>query len=352
MADYTQKNRGHDQLKTRKKKKNKGLIALLIVLLILAVGLGAVALYIGRLYSLSNYVSDSQVAKALSERMASGAEDVLSASVSGEGSGSQTLPANKDIYNLLLVGVDRRDDSWAGNSDSMILVSINNKKKQVHMISFMRDLYADIPGYGVNKLNAACAHGGCPLLVETIEQNYGVNIDNYASVDFVGLAHIIDAFGGVQLELSDEEAEWANAYILDVCDIAGEDPEPHLFNNGGGTYMCDGYQAVAYSRLRYVGNNDYERTQRQRSVISALLTSAKSMNIAKLSDIAVKILPEVTHNIGASQLVNLILMVPNVLKYEMSQERIPYDGLYTSENEILMPDMEETRKRLNETIYG
>ena len=211
---YTQKN--HDQLKTKKKKKHKGLIVLLVVLLVLAAALGAFAIWFVRLYSLTRYVSDLQVARDLSERntasVASGElsgeqAEMIRASVGGSGSGDVILPVNKDIYNLLLVGVDRRDSSWAGNSDSMILVSVNNKNKIVHMISFMRDLYADIPGYGVGKLNAACAHGGCPLLVQTIEENYGVNIDNYVSVDFAGLIHIIDAMGGVQIELTDEARE-------------------------------------------------------------------------------------------------------------------------------------------------
>ena len=355
---YTQKN--HDQLKTKKKKKHKGLIVLLVVLLVLAAALGAFAIWFVRLYSLTRYVSDLQVARDLSERntasvasaeLSGEQAEMIRASVGGSGSGDVILPVNKDIYNLLLVGVDRRDSSWAGNSDSMILVSVNNKKKIVHMISFMRDLYADIPGYGVGKLNAACAHGGCPLLVQTIEENYGVNIDNYVSVDFAGLIHIIDAMGGVQIELTDEEAEWANAYILDLADIVGEDPEPHLFA-GGGVYLCDGFQATAYSRLRFVGNNDYERTERQRTVITGLLDKVRNMSMTQLGDLAMKILPEMTHNISAGQVLGLILQLPSILRYDMDQDRVPYDGLYTSQNEILVPDMEETKRRLHETIYG
>ena len=222
MPDHKYSQKNHDQLKTKKKKKHKGLIVLLVVLLVLAAALGAFAIWFVRLYSLTRYVSDLQVARDLSERntasvasaeLSGEQAEMIRASVGGSGSGDVILPVNKDIYNLLLVGVDRRDSSWAGNSDSMILVSVNNKKKIVHMISFMRDLYADIPGYGVGKLNAACAHGGCPLLVQTIEENYGVNIDNYVSVDFAGLIHIIDAMGGVQIELTDEDILQIAAYF-------------------------------------------------------------------------------------------------------------------------------------------
>jgi hypothetical protein len=152
-------------------------------------------------------------------------------------------------------------------------------------------------------------------------------------------------------ELTDEEAEWANAYILDLADIVGEDPEPHLFA-GGGVYLCDGFQATAYSRLRFVGNNDYERTERQRTVITGLLDKVRNMSVPQLGDLATKILPEMTHNISAGQVLGLILQLPSILRYDMDQDRVPYEGLYTSQNEILVPDMEETKRRLHETIYG
>ena len=139
--------------------------------------------------------------------------------------------------------------------------------------------------------------------------------------------------------------------ILDLADIVGEDPEPHLFA-GGGVYLCDGFQATAYSRLRFVGNNDYERTERQRTVITGLLDKVRNMSMTQLGDLAMKILPEMTHNISAGQVLGLILQLPSILRYDMDQDRVPYDGLYTSQNEILVPDMEETKQRLHETIYG
>src|SRR5699024_3112848 len=89
---------------------------------------------------------------------------------------------DEGIYDLLLIGVDRRDDSWYGNSDVMILLTVNHDRQTVYMTSFLRDLAADIPGIGVRKLNAACANGGAKLLVETLEENYQVSVDNYAMV--------------------------------------------------------------------------------------------------------------------------------------------------------------------------
>ena len=357
MAERQTNNNRHEQLRTKKKKKNKGLIALLVILVILAVGVAAFAVIFSRYYSLMQYVSDSQVAKEIAALGEVSVDDTglsdeeLEALRSSQGDSGVTLPENKDMYNLLLIGVDRREKSWAGNSDAMILLSINKKDKKIHMISFMRDLYADIPGHGVHKLNASCAYGGCPLVVTTIEQNYGVNIDNYVSVDFDGLINIVDAIGGVQLEVSDAEAEWANGYILDMANTKGEDPSPHYFS-GGGTYLCDGYQATAYSRIRHIGNSDYERTERQRVVISAIADKVKGMGISELNDFAMKILPEVSHNIDTGTMLSLLSQVPTIARYEVDQDRVPYDGLYSTQGEILVPDMEATREKLYQTVYG
>ena len=99
--------------------------------------------------------------------------------------------SQKDTYNLLLLGVDRRDESWNGNSDVVLLVTVNKEKKTVYLTSFLRDLYADIPGVGVRKLNAACANGGPELTIQTLEENYHVEIDNYAMVDFNAMIDVV-----------------------------------------------------------------------------------------------------------------------------------------------------------------
>ncbi len=105
--------------------------------------------------------------------------------------------SSEDIYNVLLIGVDRRDKSWNGNSDSMILVSIDKENNRVSMVSLMRDTYVDIPGVGYAKLNAAYAYGAGPLLCETITNTYGIKVDRYAAVDFFDLIEIINLIGGV-----------------------------------------------------------------------------------------------------------------------------------------------------------
>lgn len=340
-----------------------------VILIVLLVFLIAAAVLLGilfwRFYSLSNYKSDSEVQASLeasgldlsalteSTGLTEAEIEELQSGINSQllSSGDAALPENSDIYNLLLIGVDRRDTSWNGNSDSMILMSVNRKAKTVHMTSFMRDLYADIPGVGVRKLNNAYAVGGGPLLIETIEKNYQVDINNYAAVDFVGMAKIIDILGGVTLTVTDEEAELADGLVRDMCSLQGLAPEGHLFG-GSGTYEADGLMAVGYSRIRFTGNSDYERTERQRTVITQLVSRVKDKSAAEISGLATQILPLVTHNIDSPTMLSLIMQVPSMTGYELSQSRVPYDDLYTVRGEILVPDMQQTIEKLHEDIYG
>lgn len=259
----------------------------------------------------------------------------------------QTLVENEvqteDSYNLLMVGSDHRDDSWNGNSDVMILATINTEAKQIVITSFMRDLYADIPGHGVHKLNYAYAVGGGEKLMETLEDNYQIEIDNYAVVDFDSMSEIIDMLGGVEITVEDSECRVLNSY-LDSMNAS----EYHI--NEGGTYQLNGRQAVAYMRIRYVGNADYQRTQRQRDVLKEIFASMKNVNAAEIGMIAEDVMAKVEHNIAPLQMIELMAMVPSLTEYELVENRIPYDDLYYSQNGLLVPDFEATIARLHETL--
>lgn len=268
-----------------------------------------------------------------------------------------TVPAEtveemaEGTYNLLLIGVDRRNDSWNGNSDVMILVTVNPEKEKIFMTSFLRDLYADIEGLGVQKLNAACAYGGADLCVQTIEENYHVKIDSYAMVDFDSMIAIVDAFGGVDLELTEHEVKIANQYVNTMCQANGVSYEEHRIV-GSGLLHLDGYQAVGFMRNRYSGvGSDFGRTERQREVMMAILGNMKNMGLDSMDDILFDVLPTIEHNLGALEILDLVSQLPDWLDYEFEQQHIPYDNMYYSQNEILMPDMEETITLLQETIY-
>lgn len=254
-------------------------------------------------------------------------------------------------YNILLIGVDRRDTSWSGNSDVMMLVTVNKDKKTIYLTSFLRDLYANIPGIGVRKLNASCANGGAELCVETIKSNYGVKIDNYAMVDFNAMIDIVDALGGIELEVTEDEIRVSNGYVKSMCEANGDSYEAHQFTSSGLIHL-DGYQAVAYARNRYSGNTyDFGRTERQRKVLIAIFNKAKDGGLGSLNSAAQSVLPYVTHNVDEGTVLKLLLQAPGWLDYDIEQQHIPYDGMYHSKNEILIPDMDKTISKLRETLY-
>lgn len=247
-------------------------------------------------------------------------------------------PSSTGIYNILLIGSDRRDTSWYGNSDSMILLSIDESKKTVHMTSFMRDLYVVIPNIGPRKLNSAYARGAGPLLVQTLEDNFKIDIHNYASVDFTSMSQIIDFVGGVDLELYQKEADHLNNSIGT--------------NFSAGMVHMNGQQALAFSRIRYVGYYDYERTSRQRRVLEQVVLKSRQLNLSQLNDLISKVLPLISHNIPETEVAQKLLKVPEWIQYNIIQDRVPYDGMYSYLGQDIVPDYAATIERLHNNIYG
>ena len=267
---------------------------------------------------------------------------------------AEPVTTDGNVYNVLLIGVDRRDKSWAGNSDTMILMSINYKKKQVSMISLMRDTYVNIPGIGMRKLNAAHANGAGPLLVETVTQNYKIQVDRYASVDFEGMTDIIDKMGGIELTITEAELPLVNGGAASICQSRGWDTDQYVLSEAG-TYLCSGAQAVSYARIRKVGHADYQRTERQRTVLSKMIEKMKAMSMTELYDYAQDVLPLVTHNIPESEMWTILAKSGSIFQYDLVKDRIPYDGLYSvvyvRGQDMLVPDWETTIQKLKETLY-
>jgi len=238
------------------------------------------------------------------------------------------------IYQILLIGVDRRDASWNGNSDAMILVTVNYDEKTVTLSSFMRDLGVSIPGYGVRKMNHAFAVGGAPLLMETMALNFGITPNNYAWVDFEGMKSIIDALGGVDMELTPAEASYVGISVNETQTV-------HL----------DGEQALTHARDRSSGGSDYTRTQRQRDTLLAIVQKMRSAGLGELTDAANAVLPYIHHNIDQTTLLGLIFDLLEIKDFSFLQQRIPFDGLYHHEGEMLVPDFSQTNERLRRELY-
>lgn len=266
-------------------------------------------------------------------------------------SAAEEAEMNRDSgIEVLLIGSDRKDDSWNGNSDSMILISVSPEKEQIGMVSFMRDLGVTVPGQGHHKLNYAMAYGGEDLLVETINENFDLNIEKYVSVDLVSMCNVVDALGGIEITFTDGEAEVANYGINEMENILGEDLSEYKFSSGG-TYWCNGYQAVSYARVRKVGNADYQRTERQREVLTKLTDKLKELTPTEKVQFMSEVLPQVSHNFSITELADILKVAETWMEYEFVEDRIPYDDLYYSEGGNLIPKMEETIERLHNMLY-
>lgn len=175
-------------------------------------------------------------------------------------------PVNTGIttLNVLLIGKDQWDMEDYGRSDTVILCSLDADSDTVTMVSFLRDLYVTIPGHSQNKLNAAYALGGAELLVETLHENFGVHVDATIEIDFSGYIRMIDYFGGVEIDLTAEEADYLNSGKIWTPDQDGS------WNLTEGVNLLTGTQTLAYSRIRKL-DSDFVRTERQRGVLKELM---------------------------------------------------------------------------------
>ena len=249
----------------------------------------------------------------------------------GERTRTEGALSRNYVKSVLIIGTDGRSDVERGRSDSMILVSLNSKTNKLTMTSFMRDCNVEIPGYGYNKLNSAYSFGGPELLMDTIEKNFRVKIDNYIQINFSTFASVIDAAGGVDIEMSDAEAESVNVILIsEVNELMGDERESDLLEHGGKLHL-NGKQALSYSRIRNVGNYDFERTNRQRKVLTALIKKARKGGFSFLRKITKGALPSMTSNMSKWELYKLSLRLPSVIRYKTEQIQIPADGTFTDD---------------------
>ena len=233
------------------------------------------------------------------------------------------------VRNILIIGTDSRDQE-RGRADTMIVLSFSGHNQTVTMTSLLRDSYVSIPNHGTDKLNAAYAYGGATLLMDTIVNNFGIPIDEYVCVNFKAFVHIADALGGLKLTVSDREAEAINVILeSEVNGIMGDEPTADFLPSGG-TFVLNGKQALAYSRIRYVGNADYERTERQRTVLDQILNKLKHPNPAAIPRILYSAMPELSTNINGTNMYLLSLEMPvKLIAYDMQKLRLPADGTFS-----------------------
>lgn len=271
--------------------------------------------------------------------------------------GLTSEPMKQDgVTNVLLIGNDSRDNGEDGRSDAMILLSISNETETIHMTSLLRDMYVEIPGYDGNRLNAAYAYGGPALLCETIEQNFGIEVNRYVLVNFQAFASLVDAVGGVDLEVTNEEVQWINAYLNEYNLLEGREmTTDYLDASLSGEIHLNGPQALAYSRNRYIGT-DFGRTERQRKVLNAVIKKLPIAFAANQNELIEELFPNLTTNLTQTEVFRLSMDAGKLLSYEILQTVIPAEGTYTNASirgmSVLEVDFEANKAIIQKEIYG
>lgn len=306
--------RHSEEKKNRKGLKTFGIIVL-VLLIILAIIVGGTFAFVHSKLSKMQQVDLN--------------EDDLNVSAQAE----QQLA---EYRNIAIFGVDSRDDSYdKGNrSDCIIIASINNKTKEVKLISVYRDTYVQIEGHGLDKITHAYSYGEAPLAIKTLNTNLDLNIKEFATVNFDVVKETVDYIGGISMPITSEEVE----HIAGIT-------KP-------GTYTLTGEQALAYSRIRYASGGDYKRTERMRDVLTAVANKVKTLNISQLNGFVDTILPKVYTNITSA---DVFSMVPSIASYKITDSiGWPYEtkGITLDRWYGIPVTLENNVKRLHQEAFG
>lgn len=269
----------------------------------------------------------------------------------------------KDVYadylNIMLIGVDARDPDVDSRSDSMMIATIDMKHKKIKLTSVMRDMIVTMQGHGPmqglnqDRLGHTYQYGKGPLTVKTVNENFKTDIRNFVKVDFFGLEKIIDKVGGVEINVKKSELPVLNNYIKEVSKIVKDSNPP--FVKDAGKQNLNGRQAVAYCRIRYVGNADYERTARQRAVLTALINKLTKLNPMELNAAIGELLPYVETSMDKGEIISIAkdIIAKNITKVE--QLRLPLDDhvrvIYVKNTYFLGWDTAPCLEALHKFIY-
>lgn len=284
--------------------------------------------------------------------------------------GASTLLSSDNVLNILLFGQDTAasSDNY-GRSDTTILLSIDNINKKLKLTSFQRDTYVTIPDYGDYKINAAFTFGGERLAIDTIESNFGIKVDKYATVDFSSFKKVIEALGGVDIELTLEEIKYINAQIdvnhqTDVTSFLEYDETKDLQ-----MVHLDGYQALWYARNRgeerlggraeyTFSGDDWDRTSRQRNLIQTIIKNLREdASLTELVSVANKVGPLVTTNLKKGDITFLLSNMMTYMGYDMEEISMPtldtwrYGRTDDGQSVIAIDDWDAVRSDIAEFIY-
>ena len=251
------------------------------------------------------------------------------------------LMSNTGVTNILLLGID--DDGGSGSrSDTIMIASVDSRSGNIRLCSILRDCYVEIPGHKNNRINSAYAYGGAQLAVQTVESNFRVKIDHCVTIDMAALVDVVDAIGGVEIELTSAEANQVNLHSH--CGLT----------TSAGKQLLNGKQAVTYAQIRKI-DSDFKRTQRQRTLINAIITKVRTLGVGELLGLVKAVAPNIATDMSSSEIGALALKALPALSGEMGQMTVPADGKYsiTTINgmSVLDLDLEANAKMLQSYLF-
>ena len=250
----------------------------------------------------------------------------------------QKVEEKGGVTNILLAGIDGNNLEKGNRSDSMMILTIDEKNNDIRITSLARDTYVDIPGYGEQKLTHAYAYGGPALLLQTIDKNFGIKIDKYAAVSFDSFEKIIDAIGGVEIDILPKE----------VSHIPGID--------GPGKQKLNGAEALAYSRIRYA-DDAYHRDNRQRTVLQAAYNKLAKTSSGDLIELGNTIIGYTKTNMPPMEIFKLATKVLKMNSTNFAQLEFPLDGhrdgktISQEKGWVIFWDKEYNNEQLHKFIY-
>lgn len=250
----------------------------------------------------------------------------------------------EDVKNILLIGQDRRTgDGGRMRADSIIIATINLSTNKIELTSLMRDMYLPVPGYGYGMINATYLNGGIALLDETIQKNFGITIDGNLQLDFTRFIGLMDMVGPIEIDLRQEEADYLN--------------KGYGWSLKAGRNTMNSEQVLAYCRTRQVGRSDWERTDRQRSVVTKIFNKLKGSDLSTLYAFANEAFPLFRTDLSNTEILQYVYTVISRSMAITESRRIPIEGSYTQgmrdgSLHVLIPNLEANAQALQEYCYG
>lgn len=270
-----------------------------------------------------------------------------------EGISQESQEIMEGYTTIALFGLDNRSNGnlSKGNSDVIMIASINNDTHDVKLVSVYRDSYLDIGNGKYQKCNSAYASGGPEQAISMLNRNLDLNITDYVTVDFNAVVECVDLLGGVELTVTDEEAILMCGYMDEISKLTKKKSE---YLPGGGTYVLDGVQACAYARIRYTTGDDYKRTERQRIVLAAMVEKAQKADIKTLNSLIDEVFGDIKTSFSNA---DLIALATKIFEYKLGETTgFPFEKntiTLGSKGSVVVPcDLKTNVKQLHVFLYG